>query len=939
MKLTTLLALLLHALVFLPTSSLAQVNTLQSINDVKWQEIESKNFKIVFPRQLEDKAQYTLNLLEHYKPLVSKSYEVNSKKLLLVIRPDMALPNGFVTLAPRRSEWFNNTSLTPLVGSLEWFQSLAIHEYRHVVQYDYLNQGYTRWGYNLFGEGVLGLLINMVMPTWYFEGDAVWAETVLSDGGRGRSPRFSSRLKALISSNNFPKYDELLARSYTKNLPNYYVYGFFLITRAYQVYGPNVWKEIAAYAADHPWNAYAMYNGFQYVTNQSFETFYNETLQELKSKWGELPKKDYKKFANKKNKNKFSQQAYPMKKGMDLFYLERGLNSHWGLHSAKKGLIKELNIIPSLSKVDMTKSKFLFVQNSPHWRYSFKEFSNLYIYDLKKNQTKKLTHNKRLFHPQFSRSGKKILAIEYNDEEEVSLNIYDLKGELISEHSLSVHKLQFAQATWISNSEIVAIVIDNEGKKFFASYDLMSDDLEQLTPSTRNNIYNISYNNGFIYYEADYKGKVNIFRYHIKDNRNSQCSDEFIGAFSPSVNKSLYYVYESDNGRVIRKKSLSCKSIRIATLFNQKTYLSKSPSDFYHKSRPLPLNKFTKFQTTTVKSKRHSEFSGLLTPHSWSFLGGRGLQLNATTTNNLNSLGLNAYLGTSSEESTPFVGLGISFLKLYPIFTLQFDFAKREKEIIEGQTSTWEEATKSINMVIPFNYSNNLWKNTSQLSINSGIITLSKNDYTVVDKLNDNGILTNSIGLSSTFYKSQTLQELQPKYAFSLNLKYTDLKTIEDAEINYLAQLKLGLNLPSYFDNHGFNFEYTQENRPENESLYQLQSNYVPVAGYTFSRGYAYEFTSEFKKVTIEYLLPLSYLNKGYKEWIFIPQIYAKAFFDSTSFLNDVLENEKLDSKGFELFFETNTFRKFSLTYGLRFYKKETDQSEHGEIFLATIIN
>ncbi len=162
-------------LLFMLTPLFAQaqlINLNQSDSDIHWKEIDSKNFKIVFPDYLEDRAQYTLNLLEYYRPKVSESYKYLPEKINIIIRPEMAGPNGFVTLAPRRSEWFNNSSITPIVGSLEFFQSLAVHEYRHVVQIDYLSQGRTRWGYYLFGESFLGLLINIVMPNWYFEGDA-----------------------------------------------------------------------------------------------------------------------------------------------------------------------------------------------------------------------------------------------------------------------------------------------------------------------------------------------------------------------------------------------------------------------------------------------------------------------------------------------------------------------------------------------------------------------------------------------------------------------------------------------------------------------------------------------------------------------------------------------------------------------------------------------
>ncbi len=129
---------------------------------------------------------------------------------------------------------------------------------------------------------------------------------------------------------------------------------------------------------------------------------------------------------------------------------------------------------------------------------------------------------------------------------------------------------------------------------------------------------------------------------------------------------------------------------------------------------------------------------------------------------------------------------------------------------------------------------------------------------------------------------------------------------------------------------------YTREDRPDEKYLYQLQTNYVPIIGYTFSRGYAYEFTSEFNKISFEYVLPLTYLKKGIGKWIYVPRIYSKLFYDSTALLNEDLNTRTLNSRGIEFYFNTNTLRKFPLTFGLRLYNKELENKNHAEAFIAS---
>ena len=64
------------------------------------------------------------------------------------------------------------------------------------------------------------------------------------------------------------------------------------------------------------------------------------------------------------------------------------------------------------------------------------------------------------------------------------------------------------------------------------------------------------------------------------------------------------------------------------------------------------------------------------------------------------------------------------------------------------------------------------------------------------------------------------------------------------------------------------------------ENLWRQQSEYNPIIGYTFSRGYAYEFTPRFNKASLELAMPAAYPNWGYKGWIFFNRIYANFFFD-----------------------------------------------------------
>ena len=220
----------------------------------------------------------------------------------------------------------------------------------------------------------------------------------------------------------------------------------------------------------------------------------------------------------------------------------------------------------------------------------------------------------------------------------------------------------------------------------------------------------------------------------------------------------------------------------------------------------------------------------------------------------------------------------------------------------------------------------------------SSIIQIGGNDLVDEESLSDNTLIANTIGFSTNFYKNLTSRQLQPRYGFDFNIDYTDLKTEDQAKINFLMQTELNFYLPSFTQNQGMKLGFTLEKRPNVEYLYKMQEDYVPLTGYTFSRGYSYDFTAEFRKTTFEYINPLFYPNDGFGRWIYFPRLYSKLFFDSTAVFNEELDPRTLNSMGLELYFESYTFRKFPLTYGLRFLQKEKDESQHGEVFLATNI-
>ncbi len=151
--------------------------------------------KIIYPPGLDSEAREVAYLVSHLSQTTLSTIGNRQKPIDIVFHNLTTVPNGYVQLAPFRSEF----QLTPSqnsfeLGSLPWNQTLAIHEYRHVQQYNNFRVGLSKVFYILAGQDGLAFANNLSVPNWFWEGDAVYQETLVSRQGRGRLPLVSHRI-------------------------------------------------------------------------------------------------------------------------------------------------------------------------------------------------------------------------------------------------------------------------------------------------------------------------------------------------------------------------------------------------------------------------------------------------------------------------------------------------------------------------------------------------------------------------------------------------------------------------------------------------------------------------------------------------------------------------------------------------------------------------
>lgn len=110
--------------------------------------------------------------------------------------------NGAATVFPRNKMILNlqaPRSRSYLANSHDWFKVLVIHELMHILSLAPVS-GFNKFLHYLFGSS--SELLKMVVPRWYSEGIAIWAESKFTGEGRLNDPNLTQEFLNLFLNQN-----------------------------------------------------------------------------------------------------------------------------------------------------------------------------------------------------------------------------------------------------------------------------------------------------------------------------------------------------------------------------------------------------------------------------------------------------------------------------------------------------------------------------------------------------------------------------------------------------------------------------------------------------------------------------------------------------------------------------------------------------------------
>ena len=200
---------------------------------MEWETFSTPNYRIIFPRGLDSLARRYAVSLEKYRVLLGNSSgympnEFYKTPMPAVLNACTAYSNGSVSWMPRLLTLYSNPEAYSPESS-EWIEELALHESRHISQMQFTRGGKKfRWLEVLTGEIVAGIGAGAYPGPAFLEGDAVVAETALSESGRGRAADFLQYYRVSFAEGQMRNYWRWVYGSQKLYTPDYYRAGYML---------------------------------------------------------------------------------------------------------------------------------------------------------------------------------------------------------------------------------------------------------------------------------------------------------------------------------------------------------------------------------------------------------------------------------------------------------------------------------------------------------------------------------------------------------------------------------------------------------------------------------------------------------------------------------------------------------------------------------------
>lgn len=432
---------------------------------IKWGQVNTPNFKVIYPSNYHANAISTALLLERWRLPVARSLKVIPPYTPVILHTGNVYSNAFSIWAPRRIE-FLTTPPQDIYGQ-GWLEQLTIHEFRHIVQISKVNQGFTKALGAVFGQQAAPAILGLFVPPWFMEGDAVATETALTHTGRGRVADFAMPLRAQLIEKGQYSYAKATLGSYNDFIPNEYITGYHIVATAREKYGIEIWNSALNRTGRKPYTLNPFSKGIKQVSGKNKRRLYEESMFYLDSLWHDNVKNNYN-LIKTRTSDIYSNYTHPYRVGGKLIVLRNSLDDIHRFVTIDPDGKETIIYTPGFlyeDEISFNGKWITWIEEQPHPRWQNQGYSTIFALDPITKDVIKIKTKLRLFAPAMSPDSKYLACSEMNSEGRNFLSIIDLNGIIINRFPAPAERF-ISSPSWSSDGkQIVMILTGNTGKE------------------------------------------------------------------------------------------------------------------------------------------------------------------------------------------------------------------------------------------------------------------------------------------------------------------------------------------------------------------------------------------------------------------------------------------------------------------------------------------
>jgi len=847
---------------------------------LKWKQIKTSHFNLIFPETFSGMADHYATLLEKSYSNALTLYPETKADIPVIIHNYSMQSNGYVSWAPKRME------LYPLPGQDNLpddpSQLLIMHEMIHVAQISSLNYGFTKALSFILGEQAVGLA-SATIPEWALEGDAVYSETLFSNSGRGRTNSFIQGQKSIIMCRE-KRYDysKMLFGSYRDFTPDHYVFGFEMMNYLHS-YQKGFWESNMAVAGRRSYLIIPTNIMLKNKLDMNKKGLYNVTLDSLKRTFEKAEKEyPFAKYAqlNHDKEGEYENYHSPyMTQTGEVIALKTSLSEpqHFvlvdPLTGAEKKLLTTGYLYPSLFSYSNEKIVWAELHNDPRWEN--RDFSVIKTLDLKTGKVRQLSFRSRYSAPSFSPDGSSIVAVNTSPELVTSLVFIDAVSGEVTDNIITPDNVFLQMPSWTSDQRITAISLSNDGEGVIC-YDKAENKWDFLVKPSHTDITQAQLSGSELYILLQDKNSDNIYcRKSDGTLRQISFSRFGVSSFSVTGDNILFSDY-TYNGFSLSSISINDINDSINTHYiNSLSYASENASDtLFHDSLT--------YQITPYKPFKH-----LFRIHSWApfYFNTDEVQTNPESINpgftllSQNTLStLISTFGYEYSDGLHILHSDISWQGSYPVINAGISYGKENLFTTASDNNSLlakEEYIKSfhIEAYLPLYFAYNKF---SQIVMPSVYIEYVNNLYYIsdIESYQDKyTFLTPRLYLSNTFRKAY--RDIYPRWGQIVVLQAT-ISPWEKQIYHPLAGFKSTFFFPGLMKNHSIMVKAGYEDQsPVRRSFFSNINS--------FPRGYHEMVSIELKSFSGDYTFPLFYPDLSAGSILYLKRIRGSFYYDWVS--------------------------------------------------------